>query len=52
MIAFIKPILAKVFLRQFEKDWNNSESEYEKMTNRFYESPPVPFRGTKLNIEG
>ncbi len=49
-IAFEKPVLARVFLKQFEKDWKHSESEYEKVRNRFYEAPPM--NGTKLDLAG
>lgn len=52
-IAFEKPILARVFLKQFEKDWKHSESEYEKVKNRFYEAPPMIAGGTsKLDLVG
>lgn len=40
-IAFEKPILARVFTRQFDKDWKHSESEYDKVRNRTYEAPPM-----------
>lgn len=49
-IAFEKPILARVFLKQFEKDWKHSESEYEKVKNRFYEAPPM-IAGTASKLE-
>ena len=49
-IAFEKPVLARVFLKQFEKDWKHSESEYEKVRNRVYEAPPMS--GTKLDVAG
>lgn len=52
-IAFEKPILARVFLKQFEKDWKHSESEYEKVKNRFYEAPPMIAGGTSnLDLVG
>lgn len=49
-IAFEKPILAKVFLKQFEKDWNHSQSEYDKIMDRSYETPYTT--GTKLDLAG
>ena len=52
-IAFEKPILARVFLKQFEKDWKHSESEYEKVKNRFYEAPPmIAGTASKLDLVG
>ena len=49
-IAFEKPILAKVFLKQFDKDWKHSESEYEKIKSRNYETPIAI--GSVLDLAG
>ncbi|MCD8378285.1 MAG: phospholipase D family protein [Candidatus Gastranaerophilales bacterium] len=56
-IAFEKPSLARVFIRQFEKDWKHSESEYEKIKDRCYETPSISKKttavvGSKLDLEG
>lgn len=55
-VAFEKPILAKVFLKQFEKDWKHSQSEYEKIIDRCYESPyPITQNnqvGSNLDLAG
>lgn len=52
-IAFDKPILANVFNQQFERDWKHSESEYERVKDRFYESQAATAEtGNKLNLMG
>ena len=52
-IAFEKPILANVFNQQFERDWKHSESEYEKVKNRYYESQESAVdTGSKLDLVG
>lgn len=52
-IAFEKPALARVFLRQFEKDWKHSESEYDKVLSRGKDILyPSEMSGAKLNLEG
>lgn len=52
-IAFEKPILANVFNQQFERDWKHSESEYEKIKNRYYESQESAVdTGSKLDLVG
>ncbi len=51
-IAFDKPILANVFNQQFERDWKHSESEYEKVKNRFYETQEATETGSKLDLVG
>jgi len=52
-IAFDKPSLANVFSRQFDRDWNHSESEYEKVKNRYYESQePAAETGSNLDLAG
>ena len=49
-IAFEKPILAKVFLRQFEKDWKHSQSEYEKILIKEYDA--LPPNGSIIDMAG
>lgn len=51
-VAFVKPSLAKVFLRQFDKDWNNSEVDYEKLRNKLLKSNVPSVEGTSLDIRG
>ncbi len=52
-IAFEKPSLARVFLRQFEKDWKHSESEYERVKNKLYEPPSIiAGENRKLDLVG
>ncbi len=41
-IAFVKPSLAAVFIRQFDKDWKHSESDFEKLRNKMATMPKEP----------
>ncbi len=49
-IAFDKPSLAAVFVRQFEKDWKYSESDFEKLKNKVVSFPKEP--SAILDIRG
>ena len=52
-IAFDKPILANVFNKQFERDWKHSESDYDKIKNKYYEScETTQETGSKLDLAG
>lgn len=51
-IAFVQPSLAKVFLRQFDKDWNISEMDYEKMRTKVLRSNVSSADGASLDIRG
>ncbi len=49
-ISFDKPSLAAVFLRQFEKDWRHSESDFEKIKEKVLLSPKEPSSNLDLVV--
>ena len=38
-IVFEKPSLAAVFIRQFDKDWKHSETDFDKLKNKVLKTP-------------
>lgn len=50
-IAFEKPVLAGVFVRQFEKDWKHSVSNFDDLKNKALQLPEEE-PSCKLDIEG
>ena len=48
-VAFEKPALARVFLKQFDKDWKHSEPEYDKIQKKAFDMAyPSEMSGAKI----
>lgn len=42
-VAFVSPVLAKVFAKQFKKDWQHSEDDFDKIRNKM-----ISVEGTEM----
>jgi len=51
-IAFEKPSLAKVFLKQFDRDWKHSASGFDKLQNKVKPKNKQPLEEKALDIMG
>jgi len=52
-IVYQKPVLANVFNQQFDRDWKHSESEFDRIKDRFYASQGTPVtQGANLDMDG